>query len=115
MEEHNFKNSCEFAEWSNDMDIYNMEYLGTLSGRKSQVCFEVDIRNTEKQLVCIDKSACELFFISQEEMEEWVINNEVSDIINTGYSDVFIGFNEFSCKRGVNEMTCFIDASMFLY
>lgn len=114
MEEHNFKNSCEFAEWSNDMDIYNMEYLGTLSGRKSQVCFEVDIRNVEKQLVCIDKSACELFFISQEEVEDWYINNKVLDVVNNGYSEVFIGFNEFLCKCGSLDITCYVDASMFL-
>lgn len=92
-----------------------MEYLGTLSGKKCQVCFEVDIENEEIQLVCIIKSANELFFISQVEMDEWFKNNEVADIVNNGYSDLYIGFNEFHCKVAGAEMCCYIDAAALLH
>ena len=114
MIEHNFKNSCEFAKWKADKEIYNMEYLGTLSGKKCQVCFEVDIENEGTQLVCINKSANELFFISQVEMDDWMKNNNAMVIVNNGYSDLFVGYNEFQCKVADIEISCYIDATALI-
>lgn len=112
--EHNFNNSHEFANWKSNKEIYNMEYLGTLSGRKSQVCFEVSIEKEEPQLVCININANELFFISKIELNEWLINNHARDVINQGFSDIYPGFNEFSCRTREIETICYVDSTALI-
>lgn len=114
MKEINFESSSAFLDWKADKEIFGMEYLGTLNGRKSQVCFEVNIENEETQLICINKSANELFFISKEEMNEWLINNQAKDIINQGFSDIYTGFNEFCCTLDDLVMVCFIDSTALI-
>lgn len=114
MNELGFKNTLEFANWSRDQEICSIEYLGTPGGRKSQNCFEVDIEKKDTQLVCIEKNANELFFISKDEMDHWIKLYEATDVTNNGLSDVFVGFNIFQCKTGKSEMTLYIDATALL-
>lgn len=112
--EHNFNSSHEFVRWKSDKEIYNIEYLGTLSGKKSQVYFEVHINNDDSQLVCININANELFFISKEELNDWFIANQAREIINNGYSDIFSGFNEFCCRTAKGNYICMVDSTALL-
>jgi hypothetical protein len=114
MNELGFKSTVEFSNWSRDQEIYNIEYLGTLDGQKSQNCFEIDIEKKVTQLVCIETNANELFFISKDEMDQWIALNKATDVVNNGLSDVFVGFNIFQCKTGESEMTLYIDATALL-
>lgn len=114
MNEWVFKNTAEFANWSRDQEICSIEYLGTPGGRKSQNCFEVDIEKKDTQLVCIEKNANELFFISKDEMDHWIELYEATDVINNGLSDIYIGFNVFQCKIGGFSITLVIDATALI-
>ncbi|AFA47908.1 ubiquitin family protein [Acetobacterium woodii] len=114
MDELRFKSTVEFANWARDQEIYTIEYLSILDGRKSQNCFEVDIEKKDTQLVCIEKNAHELFFSNKDEMDRWTEFNEATDVVNDGLSDVFVGFNVFQCKTGEVEMTLYIDATALL-
>lgn len=71
MNELEFKNAVEFANWANDKEILNLEYLGTLGGRKSENCFEADIEKNGVYLICIEKSEKEIFFENFDDLTKW--------------------------------------------
>lgn len=110
MNELEFKNTAEFTNWANDKEIFNLEYLGTLGGRKNQNCFEADIEKKGVYLICIEKSETEIFLNSLEELSDWQGKNEVTDLINNGLSDIFVGFNQFIAQSDGNEIQIYIDA-----
>lgn len=110
MNEMVFKNTIEFANWAGDKEIFNMEYLGTLGGRESQNFFEADIEKNEVYLVCIEKSEKEIFFESLDDLTEWQEKNKISDLINNGLSDIYVGFNQFVAQKGGHEIQIYIDA-----
>ncbi|WP_126981255.1 hypothetical protein [Acetobacterium bakii] len=105
-----FKNTLEFADWSSGKEIFNMEYLGSLDGHKSQNCFEVDIEKNGVYLIGIEKSEKELFFKSAEDLSKWTEVNKVADLINNGLSDIYVGFNQFDCLKDGQEIRIYIDS-----
>jgi hypothetical protein len=114
MKEYVFKNALEFADWSRENEIFNMEYLGSLGGRKSQNCFGVDIEKKETLIICIEKKVNDQFFMNKEEMNLWIELCGATDVMNFGLSQLFIGFNIFKCKLGGREMNCYIEATELL-
>lgn len=110
MNELEFKNTAEFANWANGKEIFNLEYLGTLGGRKSQNCFEADIEKNGVYLICIEKSETEIFLNSFKELSDWQGKTEVTDLINNGLSDIFVGFNQFVAQSDGQEIWIYIDA-----
>jgi hypothetical protein len=110
MNELEFKNTIEFANWANDKEIFNMEYLGTLGGRKSQNCFEADIEKNGVYLICIEKSEKEIFLKSFDDLIEWQEKNKVTDLINNGLSDIYVGFNQFVAQKDGQIIMIYIDA-----
>jgi hypothetical protein len=105
-----FKNTIEFANWATDKEIFNMEFLGTLGGRKSQNCFEADIEKNGVYLISIEKSEKEIFLKSFDDLTEWKEKNKVTDLFNNGLSDIYVGFNQFIAQNDGQEIQIYIDA-----
>jgi len=114
MIQHQFKSSCEFATWASENNVYSLYYLGGNMDYPNQpgqrvANFEMDIETkNETQLACIGLNANELFFMSHDELFEWLIKKNAKDLVNNGSSDTFKGFVEFSCLVQGKTITCYV-------
>lgn len=62
---------------------------------KAKTVLKWILKKKTRSLFASKKKQISCFFMSQDEMDQWIELNNPKEIINNGLSDVYIGFNLF--------------------